>query len=84
MEGKLNYKLISEFISIVNPDGVQLAPYYKPAWPKGNAIDYYACFQAMRGKDWQPFLNNVDKETALWIQAASGAKGVKGEAEDDV
>jgi hypothetical protein len=58
-ENRLIYPLISEYLKNVEFDGFQLAPYYRPVWPLGSGIDYYATFCTLLGRDYVDYFKYV-------------------------
>jgi hypothetical protein len=84
-ENRLIHPLVSTYLQITKPDGLQLAPYYRPDWPLGNGIDYFAAFRAMQGKNYlRPYLDNAPEGYQEWFDQMSNASAELGKDEDDI
>lgn len=83
-ENRLIHPIISTFLDIVKPDGIQVPPYNRPEWPLGNGIDYYAMFRTMAGKKYFNYFDHVSPQYMEWHDRMINGSTGEHEDEDDV
>jgi hypothetical protein len=84
-ENRLIHPLVSTYLQITRPDGLQLAPYYPPTFPFGNGIDYYATFRTIQGKPYLlNYLTHAPTGYSQWHDTMIDAQINPGTDEDDI